>query len=169
MRHRMSEMYDRLVDWITTTVQITRGGVVLIVAGFTVLTVFNVVGAWRTEQIGDQRARDLETLIAAVSYEGSLRAYETCVTAVEGRLALRETMLDEYDAVRDTMVDFLTAIEVVGGETVDALAAEQRRLVEARRDEQRRLLDQRRPSITIADDCPPRPEPLPPAVHDGDD
>lgn len=157
---RMRRAAIRLQVWMDGVVPVTRGGVVLVIVGFVLLAVATVVGVVQIERLSDRQLRSQSSAIEALALEASVRetalrfeaqtrAFEACEDAAEGRMALRATMTDLYDAV-----------EEVGGPVLDELI-----------DEQRRLLDERRPPLDPAD-CvrpePPEPIPLPP-ISDGDD
>lgn len=132
-------------EWLGETVEVTKGGVVLQLVGWGIVATASVVGVIQVERLSDRQLDDLARALAAIEYETEVREYAACAQAVEGRAALRETMIDLYDGVA-----------LLDGETIDAFAAAQRA-----------LLDERRPSLSLADDCPQPPEPR--NLIDGDD
>ena len=143
----MRRIRDRVAAirvWLDAEVTMTRAGVAWIMMGFVVLAGASIVGVLKVESLSDQQLRDVGIALDAVRHEAAVREYQACAQAVEGRLALRETMIDLY-----------VGVAALGGETADLFA-----------EQQRRLLDERRPPLSLAD-CP---EPPQPRIHDnGDD
>jgi hypothetical protein len=167
MTDRVRSRLSRMREWLGTKTETTRGGVLLMIVGWVIIASASFVGVVQVNRLSDRQLRDINATVAALEYETLVREYATCVQAVEGRAALRETMNDHYDASRDQMIDLLNAVGEIGGPVVDQLVADQSATVEARRIEQRDALDERRPSMTLADDCPEPPDPR--HIADGDD